>query len=402
MKRLVLLNYNYLGIELSQRIRLVIGNHEKNVPLHVPEFRGRERELVADCIENGWVSSVGSYVDEFEAEVARWSGCAYGVAVSSGTAALHISLLVAGVNSGDEVLVPTLTFVATANAVSYTGAAPHFIDSSYDTLGVCAVRLRGHLEKVAVVSNGQTYNRRTGKKIAAIVPMHAFGCPVEIDELEAVVADWPMVIVEDAAESLGSRYKHQFCGSFGDLAAVSFNGNKIVTTGGGGAVVTNNKEFAIRAKHLSTTAKLAHHWNYEHDEIAYNYRLPNINAALGVAQLEQLEDRLKKKQRLFESYTDAFVGLDGAKLFQAPEKSTPNNWLITVMLDENDAEKRDKVLLQLNEAGIHCRPVWTPLHRLPIYQRVERADLTQAEDLEYRIINIPSSAYLGSFKEFIA
>lgn len=384
-----------LAEDLAQRIRSVIGTQRGTEPLHAPEFNGRERDLVLDCIDTGWVSSVGSYVDIFETEVARRAGCSYGVAVVNGTAALEIALIVAEVNSNDEVLVPALTFVATANATRHVGAMPHFIDSSYDTMGICPVRLRSHLEKVAVVRDGETRNRETGRRIAAVVPMHVFGCPVDVDGLYEVISDWPMVLVEDAAESLGSRYRGRVCGSLGELAAISFNGNKIITTGGGGAVVTNNAELAKRAKHLSTTAKLAHKWEFRHDEIAYNYRMPNLNAALGVAQLEQLTERLNQKQRLFDNYAKAFHGLVGAQLFRAPNGSESNNWLVTIVLDQAKAKSRDAVLQVLNDKGIMARPVWSLMHRLPMYQSAPRADLSQAEDLEARLLNIPSSAYLG-------
>lgn len=382
--------------DLVRRIRGVIGTEEAFVPLHVPEFHGRERELVLNCIDTGWVSSVGSYVDAFEAEVARLSGCAHGVVVVNGTAALQIALIVAGVQAGDEVLVPALTFVATANATSHLGAVSHFVDSAYDTLGICPVRLRAHLEQTAEVRAGATWNRQTGRRIAAVVPMHVFGCPVDMDGLDAVLADWPMVVVEDAAESLGSRYKGRLCGSLGTVAAVSFNGNKIVTTGGGGAIVTDDEALAKRAKHLTTTAKLPHKWAFLHDEVGYNYRMPNLNAALGVAQLEQLEKRLAQKRRLFDAYAEAFRGLNGAKLFTAPEGSVSNNWLVTLVLDPGHAQDRDHLLHVLNEAGVMTRPIWSLMHRLPMYQDAPRADLTQAKDLEARVLNIPSSAYLGA------
>ena len=382
--------------DLVQRIRGVIGTEETFVPLHVPEFHGRERELLLDCIDTGWVSSVGSYVDAFEAEVARLSGCTYGVVVANGTAALQIALIVAGVQAGDEVLVPALNFVATANATSHVGAVSHFVDSAYDTLGICPVRLRAHLEQVAEVRDVANWNHQTGRRIAAVVPMHVFGCPVDMDGLDTVVADWPMVVVEDAAESLGSRYKGRLCGSLGNVAAVSFNGNKIVTTGGGGAIVTNDAALAKRAKHLTTTAKLPHKWAFLHDEVGYNYRMPNLNAALGVAQLEQLDRRLAQKQSLVDAYERAFHGLNGVQLFHAPEGSVSNNWLVTLVLDLGHAQDRDHVLQVLNDAGIMTRPIWTLMHRLPMYAQNPRADLSQAEDLEARVLNIPSSAYLGT------
>lgn len=384
------------GQELIRRIRGVIGMQEAFVPLHVPEFHGRERELLIDCIDTGWVSSVGTYVDAFEVEVARLSGCAHGVVVVNGTAALQIALIVAGVHAGDEVLMPALTFVATANAASHLGAVPHFVDSAHDTLGICPIRLRSHLEHVAEVRDGQTWNRHSGRRIAAIVPVHVFGCPVDMDSLNAVVSDWPMMVVEDAAESLGSAYKGRPCGSLGKLAAISFNGNKIVTTGGGGAIVTNDAALAKRAKHLTTTAKLTHRWAFLHNEVGYNLRMPNLNAALGVAQLEQIGTRLKQKESLFKAYAEAFRGLNGAKLFAAPSRSVSNNWLVTLILDPAHADARDQLLQLLNDAGIMTRPIWTLMHRLPMYETNPRADLSQAEDLEARVLNIPSSAYLGA------
>lgn len=388
--------------DLVRRIRRVIGTEDSFVPLHVPEFHGRERELLLDCIDTGWVSSVGPYVDTFERDVARLAGCRHGVVVANGTAALQIALIVAGVQAGDEVLVPALTFVATANAASHLGAVSHFVDSAYDTMGLCPLRLRAHLEQVAAVQDGQTWNKQTGRRIAAVVPMHVFGCPVDMDGLSAVTEDWPMAVVEDAAESLGSRYKGRPCGGLGTVGAVSFNGNKIVTTGGGGAVVTNDAALAKRAKHLTTTAKLPHRWAFLHDEVGYNYRMPNLNAALGVAQLEQLEIRLRQKQSLFEAYANAFRGLDGATLFTAPKESVSNNWLVTLVLEPGHAEARDHILEVLNDAGVMTRPIWTLMHRLPMYAGNPRADLAQAETLEARVLNIPSSAYLGTRGDVVA
>jgi perosamine synthetase len=382
--------------DLVRRIRRVIGTEDSFVPLHVPEFHGRERELLLDCIDTGWVSSVGPYVDTFEREVARLSGCRHGVVVANGTAALQIALIVAGVRAGDEVLVPALTFVATANAASHLGAVSHFVDSAYNTMGLCPLRLRAHLEQIAAVRDGHTWNKQTGRRIAAVVPMHVFGCPVDIEGLNAVVAEWPMVVVEDAAESLGSRYKGHLCGGLGTVGAVSFNGNKIVTTGGGGAIVTNDAALAKHAKHLTTTAKLPHRWAFMHDEVGYNYRMPNLNAALGVAQLEQLDTRLRQKQALFDAYAEALRGLNGVTLFTAPENTVSNNWLVTLVLDSSHAGARDHILSVLNDTGIMSRPIWTLMHRLPMYENNPRGDLSCAEDLETRVLNIPSSAYLGA------
>jgi perosamine synthetase len=381
--------------DLVQRIRGVIGTEDAFVPLHIPEFSGREKELLINCLDTGWVSSAGEYVDRFEDDIARLSGCKYGVAVVNGTSALEIALLVAGVEANDEVLLPALTFVATANATSHAGAIPHFVDSAYNTLGICPQRLRSHLEEIAEVRDGKTWNRFTGRCIAAVVPVHIFGCPVDIDEIDAVMSDWPMVVVEDAAESLGSRYKGRPCGNLGKVAAVSFNGNKIITTGGGGAIVTDDSRLAQRAKHLTTTAKIPHKWEFLHDDVGFNYRMPNINAALGVAQLEQLDTRLYQKKNLLNAYSRAFDGFNGVTLFRAPAISESNNWLVTLLLDQDYSHQRDQLLQTLNDAGIMVRPVWTLMHRLPMYTKNPRADLSCAEDLEARLINIPSSAYLG-------
>lgn len=387
-----------LSNELVARIASLLNTREAFVPLHAPEFNGREREVLVDCIDTGWVSSVGSYVAEFEKGVARVSGCDFGVAVVNGTAALQMALIICGVEKNDEVLIPALTFVATANATVHIGAVPHFIDSAYDTLGICPNRLRTHLEKSAYVRDGFTWNKKTGRRISAVVPMHVFGFPVDIDSLTSVLIDWPMQIIEDAAESFGSTYNGRPCGSLGRVAAVSFNGNKIITTGGGGAIVTNDEALAVRAKHITTTAKCDHPWLFEHDEVGYNYRMPNINAALGVAQLEQLNERLIKKQQLHADYKKAIADLPGVEVFSAPVGSNSNNWLITLILDREVAAQRDNLLENLNASGIMTRPAWTLMHRLKMYQNHPRADLSQAIDLEARLLNVPSSAYLVSHK----
>ncbi|MDC1398237.1 LegC family aminotransferase [Octadecabacter sp.] len=385
-----------LSKKLIKQIRSVTGYDEQIISLHKPEFHGREKHLLSDCIDTGWVSSVGSYVDAFGAEIAKISDCQFGVPVVNGTVALQIALSLVGVSEDCEVLVPTLTFVATANAVSHLGALPHFVDSSYRTLGICPSRLRQHLEKSAQVRNGQTWNITTGRRIAAVVPMHVYGCPVDMDELTALTLEWPMAIVEDSAESVGSKYKGRACGSLGQVAAISFNGNKIITTGAGGAIVTNDEDLARRAKHITTTAKKSHRWAFIHDEIGYNFRMPNLNAALGVAQLEQLNARINQKKRLFDAYAVALSELNGVSLFETPSYSSSNNWLITLILDQDMAKDRDFLLDELNNDGLMSRPVWTLMHHLPMYNGHPKADLSHAIDLEMRVINIPSSAYLGA------
>lgn len=382
-------------------LRRVAGYDGDFVPLHAPQFGGREWEYVKECLDTGWVSSVGAYVDRFETELARICGVAHCVATVNGTAALHIALIVAGVRPGNEVLVPALTFVATANAVTYCGAVPHFVDSEARTLGLDPKALARHLAAIAEPdpSGAGCRNRITGRRIAAVVPVHIFGHPVDMTGLLEVAAVWKLPVVEDAAEALGSLYKDRPCGSFGAVAAVSFNGNKIVTTGGGGAVLTNIPELAKRARHLTTTAKKPHRWAFDHDMTGFNYRLPNINAALGCAQLEQLDGFLAAKRRLADRYREAFATTEGVRFLVEPEGCRSNYWLNALLLDESEADRRDELLDLTNDAGIMTRPVWSLLHRLPMYADCPRAPLPVAEDLERRLLNIPSSACLGDLNK---
>jgi perosamine synthetase len=381
--------------KVTMQLIEVLGKPHDFVPLHAPEFSGAEWEMVKDCLDTGWVSSVGSYVDRFERDVAAACGVAHGVALVNGTAALHLALRVVGVAPGDEVILPAMTFVATANAVRHAGAVPHFVDSEARTLGLDAQALAKHLDAVAETREGQLFNRKTGARIAAILPMHVFGHPTDMEPLLDLAEMHGLPVVEDAAEALGSRYHGRPCGGLGRVAALSFNGNKILTTGGGGAIVTDDAALAQRAKHLSTTAKQPHRWAFDHDEMAYNYRMPNINAALGCAQLEQLDDRLARKRMLAERYIAGFAGLDGVSIFREPADCRSNYWLNTLILDPSRAAERDALLDDLNDEGLMCRPVWTLLHRLPFYADCPRAPLPVAEDLERRIISLPSSANLG-------
>ena len=359
--------------------------------LHEPRFAGNEWRYVKECIDTGWVSSAGKFVDRFEQELAAYTGAAHAIAVANGTAALHVALQLAGVKSGDEVLVPALTFAATASAVAFCGATPHFVDSEERTLGLDAAALRRHLETIADSSGGACVDRRTGRPIRAVVPMHTFGHPVAIDEVLAVARDFDLAVVEDAAESLGSLYRERHTGTFGPFGTLSFNGNKTITTGGGGAILTDDADLAKRAKHLTTTAKVPHRWEYFHDEVGYNYRLPNLNAALGCAQLEQLPGFIESKRRLYGRYAAAFVSLSGARLFSEPEHCRSNYWLQTLLLDEGAAAERDAVLATTNDAGFMTRPAWTLLDRLPMYRRCPKASLPVAESLARRIVNLPSS-----------
>ena len=375
-----------------EAIRSVAGD---GATLHEPEFAGNERAYVLDTIDTGWVSSVGTYVERFEGMLAEIIGAERVVATGNGTAALHIALLLGGVQPGDEVLTPALTFVATANAVAYCGAIPHFVDSTDETLGVDPVALDAYLDEIGERRGDLLFNRRSGRPIRAVLPMHTFGHPVDLDALLAVCERHGLVLVEDAAESIGSSYKGRHTGTFGRVGAVSFNGNKTITTGGGGAVICTDRESGSRAKHLTTQAKVAHRWEYIHDEVGFNYRLPNINAALGCAQLEQLDGFIADKRRLAERYAAAFADVAGARLFTEPPFARSNYWLNAILLDEADLALRDAVLAATNEAGLMTRPAWRLMHRLPMYADNPRMELPVAEALAARLINIPSSARLG-------
>lgn len=372
----------------------VLHGPEKFVPLHTPEFAGNEIKYLTNCIESNFVSSVGEYVDLFEKKLADYTGVKRAIVTVNGTAALHACLLLSGVVAGDEVLVPTFTFIATANAVRYCGATPHFIDVTEETLGVDPVKLLRYLEKNFVVKFGACQNKRTGAIVRSIVPMHSFGHPVDMDPLVDICAEFAIEIVEDAAESLGSYYKNTHTGNFGKLAALSFNGNKIVTTGGGGAILTNDEELGHLAKHLTTTAKVPHKWELNHDRIGFNYRMPALNAALGCAQLEQLSRFVSQKRALAEKYCAAFSTLTGVKFYRESSFATSNYWLNTLILDEENSSQRDALLQQTNDIGIMTRPAWSLMHKLPMYEACPRMDLAVAESLERRLINIPSSANL--------
>ena len=364
------------------------------VSLHEPRFAGNEWAYLKDCLDSTFVSSVGPYVDRFEADLAAFTGAKHAVAVVNGTAALHIALRLANVRQGDEVLMPALTFVATANAVHYCGAIPHFVDSEERTLGVDANALRDYLKATTEKQAGQYVNRNTGRVIRALVPMHTFGHPVDINGMLAVARDYNLSLVEDAAESLGSYYQGHHTGTFGLLGTLSFNGNKTITTGGGGAILTNDVELARKAKHITTTAKIPHRWEFIHDEVGYNYRLPNINAALGCAQLEQLPTFIESKRRLYNDYRIAFDHIDGVRIFGEPDGCQSNYWLQVLLLNETRADEKKTILEATNDAGVMSRPAWTLLHRLEPYRSCPRMTLAGAESLERRLINLPSSAYL--------
>ncbi|EJL22888.1 LegC family aminotransferase [Brevibacillus sp. BC25] len=374
----------------------IVPNEKDYIALHEPCFQGKEWEYVKECIDTGWVSSVGKYVDQFEQMLQEYTGVKRAVAVVNGTAALHICLKLVGVESGDEVLIPTLTFIATANAVAYCGAIPHFVDSSEKTLGIDPYKLESYLEEIAVVREGICYNRVSGRRIKAVVPMHTFGHPVELDELVNVCERFRLELVEDAAESLGSFYKGRHTGNLGKVSALSFNGNKIITTGGGGAILTNDESLGRLAKHITTTAKIPHKWAFEHDQIGYNYRMPNINAALGCAQLEQLPNFLTKKRKVAEIYQNAFKQIEGVTFFWEQDYVSSNFWLNAILLDDEYASVRDKILEKTNTQGIMTRPTWTLLHKLDMFKQCPSMPIETSMMIERRLINIPSSVELLS------
>ena len=361
------------------------------IPLHEPRFLGNEKKYLNECIDSTFVSSVGKFVDEFEEKIASYTGAKYAVATSNGTSALHISLLLANVEQNDEVITQPLTFIATCNAISYCNAKPIFIDVDKDTMGMSPVALEIFLKENAEVKNQQCVNKSTGKIIKACIPMHTFGHPCRIEEIQKICKEWHIVLVEDSAESLGSFYRGQHTGTFGELGVISFNGNKIITSGGGGCILTNNEDLAKKAKHITTTAKEPHKWEYSHDMVGYNYRMPNLNAALMVAQLEQLDGFLKSKRSLAKIYKKFFQNGDIHFVID-PENAKSNYWLNSIILKSKD--QRDLFLDETNSQGIMTRPIWVLMNKLPMFEKAQCGDLTNSEWLEDRVVNIPSSAIL--------
>jgi perosamine synthetase len=367
------------------------------IALHEPNIGQRENELVSKCLASGWVSSVGEYISEFEQGLAKFTNSKHAIAVVNGTAALHLALHSVGVKPGDEVLVPTLSFVATANAVSHCGAIPHFVDSDPETLGLDPLALREHLRANASLRDGELHNTSTGRRISAVVPMHTFGHPMQIEALIDVAKEFNLVVVEDAAESIGSYVGTTHTGTFGRCSSLSFNGNKTITTGGGGAILTNDSGLAQRIRHLATTAKMPHDYEYIHDAVAFNYRMPNINAALGCAQLSRLDDFLSAKRVLAKKYSEGFSSARSMQFVAEPHGTTSNYWLNTIRLSKPDLSLRDELLVAARASGYMCRPAWNLLHTLPMYESSPRAKLSVSHNLWQSLINIPSSArhYLG-------
>ncbi len=387
----------HIDIELLKVLDSVLPQSiTRPIALHEPAFFGNELKYVTECIETGWVSSVGKYVDLIEEKLCAITGAKFAIAVVNGTAALHLAYIMAGVKLGDEVLVPALTFIATANAVAYCGATPHFVDSSENDLGVCPIKLDVYLSEISEVQDGVCVNKNTGKVIRALCVTHIFGLPAQLKPLKAVCDKYKIALIEDAAEALGSYYQGEHVGHYGLCGIISFNGNKITTTGGGGALLTDDPELAKRAKHLSTTAKIpAESWEYRYDAIGYNYRMPNINAALGCAQLDNLPIMLEKKRELAGRYRESILKIKGIEFISESEDTQSNYWLNAVKCDFQSIEERNACLKILNSQGYGCRPVWDLLCEQNVYQGNPKMNLEAAKVLATNVINLPSSYLLS-------
>ena len=370
-------------------IRTLYNSENGIIPLHEPRFIGNEQQYVADCIKSTFVSSIGKYVNEFEDKIAAFVGSKFAIATVNGTAALHIALIVAGVQNNEEVITQPLTFVATANAIKYSGAHPVFIDIDRETLGISPDSLKDFLETETVQKSSGLYNKKTKRKISACVPMHTFGLPSQIDKIIEICKRYNVSVIEDAAESLGSKFKDKYTGTFGKAGILSFNGNKIITSGGGGMILTNDEKYATLCKHITTTAKIPHKWEFNHDMIGYNYRMPNINAALGLAQLEKIEYFLKSKRDIAEKYFSLFKDSEYEILHETPG-SLSNYWLNAIIL--NDKNEKNDFLEFCHQNKILSRPVWNLIPKLPMYTYCQSTDLSNAEWFEERLVNLPSSA----------
>lgn len=368
-------------------IRDLYGEKDAFIPLHAPTFAGNEKKYLEECIDTTFVSSVGKFVDLFEQKMAEYTAAKHAVVCVNGTNALHIALKLSGVEEGDMVITQPLTFIATTNAIVYAGAVPAFVDVDKDTMGLSPTSLERFLQDNTQLRNGACYHKQTGRRIKACLPMHTFGHACRIEEIIAICEHYHIAVVEDAAEAMGSYYKGKHLGIFAPIGAISFNGNKTITTGGGGMILTNDETIAHRAKHLTTQAKLPHAWEFVHDEIGYNYRMPNINAALGVAQLEQLDGFLVNKRATAEAYK-AYFEKQGIVFFAERENEKCNYWLNAIIL--KDKEERNAFLTEANAQGVMSRPIWQLMNRLPMFVNCERGDLSNAEWLEARVVNIPS------------
>ncbi len=383
-------------ISLTNFIRSTFLEPEDFIPLHDPRFIGNEKKYLNECIDSNFVSSVGEFVGRFEKMCADYTGAKYAVAAMNGTAALHIALHLSGVQRDDEVITQALTFIATANAISYTGAHPVFLDVDRETMGLSPVAVETWLKENAEMRDGAAFNKFSKRRIAACVPMHTFGHPVKIDELLEVLKPYNIPMVEDSAESIGSYYKGRHTGTFGKFGILSFNGNKIITTGGGGMILTDDEALAKMAKHLTTQAKVPHAWEYVHDHIGYNYRLTNLNAAMGCAQMESLDHLLSLKRSLAEAYSNFFKTSE-LGFFTEPAHCKSNYWL-NVLIAKDRAE-RDEILEYTNKNGVMTRPIWELMNRLPMFAHCQTDGLENSIWFADRVVNIPSSAIIPGYRK---
>lgn len=382
---------NTLARKIEKIVRKTYGLEHGSIALHEPFFNGNERQYLVDCIDTNWVSSIGKYVNLFEEAICRTTECDYAIATINGTAAMHISLLLADIKQGDEVLIPALAFISIANAITYCSASPHFVDISPVSLGVCPENLRKYLTKISEKRGDNLYNKSTDKPIKALVVTHTFGHPSQLDELKKVCEDFNITLLEDATNAIGSKYRNKHVGNHGLLSMLSFNGNKLLTTGGGGAILTNDEELAKKARHLTTVGKVSHQWKYYHDCVAYNYRLPNINAALGCAQMEQLSELISKKRLLASRYKHEFSKVEEISFFSEMPDVKSNYWLNAINLKIADIEQRNLLLDELNSIGIMAKPVWNLLNTLPMFKHCQHDDLRISQEFEASLINIPSN-----------
>ena len=388
--------------EIIDRIKIVINKSEsiKETHIHEPIFRDTNAyKYIKECLDTGWVSSSGEWVSKFERMIEEFTGIKHAVAVSNGTVALRMSLYLVGVKTNSEVLLPPLTFVATANSIAHLGGVPHFVDIDSESLGMCPLALDKRLTEVASMRGHEVYNKFTGRKISAVLPVHVFGLPAKINEIKEVCSKWKLPLVEDAAEALGSKVKKTnqniHCGGFGDFGILSFNGNNIITAGGGGAILTNDKKMADLAKHLSTTAKVAHPWDFIHDCVGWNDRLPNINAALGTSQIENIEEKLQKKRILHYKFKEQFEDLNDIEIIEETKNSISNYWLITMRINSIYPEELKQEILRLSHLSkIYLRPSWKLLSELNIFKSSPHGDLSEANNQSKRLINLPSSPQL--------
>ncbi len=381
--------------EFVDFVKPLFSEYKMTIPLHDPRFIGNEKEYLLDCLDSNFVSSIGEYVSKFEKLCADYTGAEYAIATVNGTAALHISLILSGVKSGEEVITQPVTFIATANAIAYTGAHPVFTDVDKETMGLSPTKLYDFLKNNTFKGKDNfTYNKKTRRKISACLPMHSFGFPCKIDEIQDICDEFNLILIEDAAESLGSFYHNKHTGLFGKFATLSFNGNKIITTGGGGMILTSDEKLAKKAKHLTTQAKVQHPWEYAHDEVGYNYRLTNLSASLGCAQIENLEHFVTEKRILASKYKEFFKG-SPIRYFEEPANCRSNYWLNAIVL--KDRNERDEFLKFTNDNGVMTRPIWQLMNSLPMFEQCECSDLSNSIWLADRVVNIPSSVPIHDY-----